>query len=113
MNGESLNILEDRLEKLKTDFPEIFIEGENLEVLKVLPKYISCALVQIDFDLTKRNELKAGNAIGDQDNPTTWGNEALYKKIITSEIDAFVTSDKRILTLNPDLHYVSKAARNT
>lgn len=28
MNGESLNILQDRLEKLKTDFPEIFTEGK-------------------------------------------------------------------------------------
>jgi adenine-specific DNA-methyltransferase len=28
MNGESLNIIQDRLEKLKTDFPEIFTEGK-------------------------------------------------------------------------------------
>lgn len=28
MNGESLNILQDRLEKLKSDFPEIFTEGK-------------------------------------------------------------------------------------
>lgn len=28
MNGESLNILQDRLEKLKKDFPEIFTEGK-------------------------------------------------------------------------------------
>lgn len=28
MNGESLNILQDRLEKLKTGFPEIFTEGK-------------------------------------------------------------------------------------
>lgn len=28
MNGESLNILQDRLEKLKADFPEIFTEGK-------------------------------------------------------------------------------------
>ncbi|MCZ2458987.1 MAG: hypothetical protein LC128_05110 [Chitinophagales bacterium] len=28
MNGESLNIIQDRLEKLKSDFPEIFTEGK-------------------------------------------------------------------------------------
>ena len=28
MNGESLNIVQNRLEKLKTDFPEIFTEGK-------------------------------------------------------------------------------------
>lgn len=36
MNGESLSILQDRLEKLKADFPEIFTEGKiDIEKFKV------------------------------------------------------------------------------
>ena len=51
---------------------------------------------------------KANNNNGNSANPSSWGNEELYKSTLKSEIEVFVNSDKRILILNPDLHNISK-----
>ncbi len=89
---------------------KIFCLDLTNQYSKELPKYIDTNLIQTDFTQAKRDELKAGNATGTTSNPSTWGNEALYRAILASELDGFIASDKRILTLNPDLHNVSKAA---
>lgn len=74
-----------------------------------LPKYFDADLLQIDFETSQLQALKRGNVNGQSAIPSTWGNEALYQTTITSEVDTFVNSNKRVLTINPDLHNVSKA----
>jgi hypothetical protein len=91
---------------------KIFCIDLTNQYSKVLPKYVSAQLLQTDLAPTILTEIKAGNKNGNQDNPSTWGNEGLYREKLKSEIEAFVQSKKRILTLNPDLHNVSKAASN-
>lgn len=88
---------------------KIFCIDLTNQYSREIPKYISPALVQVDFDAATLAALKAGNANGVPANPSTWGNETLYRTTIASEIDAFIASDRRVLTINPDLHNVSKA----
>jgi hypothetical protein len=88
---------------------KIFCIDLTNQYSREIPKYISPALVQVDFVAATLAALKAGNANGVPANPSTWGNETLYRTTIASEIDAFIASDRRVLTINPDLHNVSKA----
>ena len=88
---------------------KIFCIDLTNQYSKELPKYIAPALIQVDFVAEILAALKAGNANGNADNPASWGNETLYRTTITSEIDTFLASDRRVLTINPDLHNVSKA----
>lgn len=74
-----------------------------------LPKYIDSAMIQTDFNSDALATLKKGNVNGNLDNPESWGNESLYRSTIQSEIDSFIASAARVLTINPDLHNVSKA----
>lgn len=62
----------------------------------------------MDFAAASLTTLKAGNATGVPANPATWGNEVLYKTTIATEIDNFIASEHRVLTINPDMHNVSK-----
>ena len=88
---------------------KIFCIDLTNQYSREIPKYISPDLVQVDFVAATLTALKAGNANGNADNPSSWGNEALYKTTIQTEIDAFIASPARVLTINPDMHNVSKA----
>ena len=88
---------------------KIFCIDLTNQYSREIPKYISPDLVQVDFDTIALKALKTGNAIGNADNPSSWGNEALYKTTIQKEIEAFIDSSARVLTINPDMHNVSKA----
>jgi hypothetical protein len=94
---------------LATTEVKIFCIDLTNQYSKALPAYIQAALVQIDFQSASLTTLRAGNANGTPATPSTWGNEALYRTTIQSEFDAFINSDRRVLTINPDLHNVSKA----
>jgi len=94
---------------INTTQVKIFCIDLTNQYSREIPKYIPSNLLQIDFNAAVLATLKAGNANGNADNPSTWGNEALYKTTIQTEIDAFIASPARVLTINPDLHNVSKA----
>lgn len=94
---------------LATTDVKIFCIDLTNQYSRELPKYISPALLQVDFVAATLTALKAGNANGNADNPASWGNEVLYRTTIQSELDSFIASEKRIITINPDLHNVSKA----
>lgn len=88
---------------------KIFCIDLTNQYSREIPNYISPDLVQVDFVKETLTALKAGNVNGNADNPSSWGNEALYKTTIQKEIDAFIASPARVLTINPDMHNVSKA----
>jgi uncharacterized protein len=94
---------------LATTEVKIFCIDLTNQYSRELPRYVEPALVQIEFDAATLATLKAGNINGTADNPSSWGNEALYKTTIQTEIDAFIASTARVLTINPDMHNVSKA----
>jgi Predicted ATPase len=89
---------------------KIFCIDLTNQYARLLPNYIDAELIQVEFDAKTLAQLKRSNANGNSDNPTTWGNEALYVSTISSELDAFMASERRVLILNPDMHNVSKAA---
>lgn len=93
---------------LSTTEVKIFCIDLTNQYSKELPKYVSPTLIQFDFIAATLTALKTGNATGVPANPATWGNETLYKTTIATEIDAFIASDKRVITINPDMHNVSK-----
>jgi hypothetical protein len=94
---------------LATTEVKIFCIDLTNQYSRELLKYILPALLQVDFVAATLATLKASNATGVPANPSTWGNEVLYRTTIQSELDAFIESDKRVITINPDLHNVSKA----
>jgi uncharacterized protein len=94
---------------LNTTEVKIFCIDLTNQYSMALPKYISPTLVQVDFDPVSLANLKSGNVCGNSSTPSSWGNEALYRSLISSEIDTFIDSERRVLTINPDLHNVSKA----
>jgi hypothetical protein len=94
---------------LATTDVKIFCIDLTNQYSKELQKYILPELIQIDFVPAPLAALKTGNLNGNSDNPLSWGNEALYRTTIQTEIDEFINSNKRVLTINPDLHNVSKA----
>ncbi len=94
---------------LLTTNVKIFCIDLTNQYSKELPKYINSHMIQVDFDAANLKALKAGNANGTAGSPESWGNEAKYKDTILAEIEQFIDSDARVLTINPNMHNVSKA----
>jgi hypothetical protein len=107
--GKSCLTFEILKKLLATTDVKIFCIDITNQYSKELPKYFAPNIIQIDFATAVLADLKAGNVNGLPDNPSTWGNEALYRTTIKNEIETFINSDKRVLTINPDMHNVSKA----
>ena len=76
---------------------------------KELKKYIEDDLIQNELAKDTLKDLKLNNRTGIANDPTSWGNENLYREKLDSELETFVNSDQKILVLNPDWHSVSKA----
>jgi len=96
----------------ETDVKVICIDITN-EYKKELPHYMAEALIQEELPDVCLTELRTNNNDGVSNNPTTWGNESLYKSKLKEELQAFATDpEKRVLLLNPDWHSVSKAGSN-
>ena len=93
---------------LKTQVKVFCIDLTN-QYSKELPNYFASDLLQIDFPQETLKKLKDDNKIGNENQIESWGNETLYKTTLTEEIDKFINSKARVITLNPDLHNVSKA----
>ncbi len=91
-----------------TDAKVICIDITN-EYQKELPSYIDGNLIQIELPNAILSELKANNRDWNQDNPQSWGNEALYQQKLEQEFKTFSEGTNRVLLLNPDWHAVSKA----
>jgi hypothetical protein len=93
----------------KTNVKVFCIDLTN-QYARELQKYIDPLLIQEEITQTAIAALRTNNLDnGNPDAPATWGNEALYKTQLGTEIDSFINSDKRLITLNPDWHPVSKA----
>ncbi|MBT2561576.1 ATP-binding protein [Pedobacter sp. ISL-64] len=108
--GKSCLTFEILQKLMATTEVKIFCIDLTNQYAKSLPKYINAALIQNEIPTAALAALRAGNNTGNTSNPQTWGNEALYKQTLITEIDSFIASDKRVLILNPDMHNVSKAA---
>ncbi|WP_299362148.1 DUF87 domain-containing protein [Winogradskyella sp.] len=65
--------------------------------------------LMIDLSEEELKDLKAKNADGNFDNPTSWGNESIYREKLDKCISDFYNSESRVLILNPDWHNVSVA----
>ena len=74
-----------------------------------LQNYFDVNSITIDLTKKERDDLKFNNKDGDFDNPTSWGNQSLYKTKLDKTISDFYASNSRVLILNPDLHNVSVA----
>ena len=95
------------------------VENTNVKVVCIditneykreLPQYLSANLIQEELPEACLTELKNGNKDGNQDDPTSWGNETLYKTKLDEELKKFSEdAGKRILLVNPDWHAVAKA----
>jgi hypothetical protein len=98
------------LQKLvsKTDV-KIFCIDLTYQYANELPKYLAPNLIQDDFTTIVRAEIKTAIKIGTGDNSNTWGNIKEYRTIFDRELDTFIGSASRILTINPDWHNVEKA----
>lgn len=91
---------------------KIFCIDLTNQYAKELPRYIDQTLIQEEISQASRDNLRNNNATGVAGNPASWGNEALYNSTLVTELDTFIASDKRIITINPDWHNVSKAGAN-
>lgn len=92
-----------------TDVKVVCIDITN-EYKKELQQYFDSQLLQEGLSEICLNELRTGNKNGNTDDPTSWGNEDLYKTKLDEELKKFSEStEKRVLLLNPDWHSVSKA----
>lgn len=94
---------------LSTTEAKVFCIDLTNQYSTELPKYISPNLIQNEFNAAAIADLRAGNANGTPANPSSWGNETLYKTTIQTELETFIASDKRVLIINPDMHNVSKS----
>lgn len=98
------------LQKLiATTAVKIFCIDLTYQYAKELPNYVSSDLIQEDLAPEVLKEIKDAIKPGNTDNSETWGNIKAYSTILEREVDSFIASDKRILTLNPDWHSVEKA----
>lgn len=80
------------------------------EYKKELPKYIDQKLIKEELSEESLSKLRKENKNGNRENPNSWGNEVLYKKLLSEEIKKFNDDDQaRIFLINPDWHQVSKA----
>lgn len=91
---------------------KIFCLDLTNQYAKELPTYIDPALIQEEITQASRDNLRNNNLNGVAGNPASWGNEVLYNTTLVAELDTFIASDKRIITINPDWHNVSKAGAN-
>jgi uncharacterized protein len=109
--GKSCLTFEILQKLLSTTDVKVFCVDLTNQYGRELPKYISSDLVQIEFSADSIRDLKAGNVTPttNANLPSSWGNEALYRTTIEGQVEAFLTSGKRVLILNPDMHNVSKA----
>lgn len=107
--GKSCLTFEILQKLLFTTEVKIFCIDLTNQYQKLLPKYINPSLIQDDFPVTVRNEIKDAIKTGNGDNSNTWGNIPEYRKILDREVKSFIGSDKRILILNPDWHNAEKA----
>ncbi|MDB5129817.1 DUF87 domain-containing protein [Mucilaginibacter sp.] len=100
------------LQKLiETTDVKIFCIDLTNQYARELKRYIDPNLIQEDIPEAAKEQLRINNqSAGQAENISTWGNEAFYKATIGTEINTFAGSAKRVLTLNPDWHQVSKAA---
>lgn len=98
------------LQKLinNTDVKIICIDITN-QYQNELTSYFEANHLTIDLSNDERADLKANNNNGVNNNPTTWGNEVLYKAKLDTCISDFYQSDARVLIFNPDWHNVSVA----
>jgi len=94
---------------LKATEVKIFCIDLTNQYSKELLKYFVSDLLQIDLPQAILKRLKDENKNGNENQIDSWGNEALYRNILNQEIENFVNSNARVITLNPDLHNVSKA----
>ncbi len=76
-----------------------------------LKEYISEDLLQEELSDETLKRFKDGSkTTGTADNPASWGNEYFYKTKLDEDLASFIgQGDKRVLTINPDWHSVSKA----
>lgn len=88
---------------------KIFCIDLTYQYANELPKYVGSNLVQEDFTTLVRAEIKGAIKNGNPDNSNTWGNIKEYRNILDRELDVFIASTNRILTINPDWHNVEKA----
>ena len=88
---------------------KIFCIDITNQYSKEIVNYIQPNYVQEDLSELTKHELKTNNPNGTESNPESWGNERLYKEKLDDEFQKFISSEKRIIVLNPDLHSVSKA----
>ena len=96
---------------IETTQVKVFCIDLTNQYARELKRYIDPNLIQEDIPETAKEQLRVNNqSAGQAENTATWGNEAFYKATIGTEIDTFVGSNKRVITLNPDWHQVSKAA---
>jgi uncharacterized protein len=76
-----------------------------------LRKYLSNDDLLDDLSANTIEELKSSyKTEGKQNLQSTWGNVALYECQIKSSILSFFDSPKHVFVLNPDKHFVGKAA---
>jgi DNA helicase HerA-like ATPase len=73
-----------------------------------LKKYIDPNLIQEELPQPSRDHLRNNNPTGNSNNPSSWGNEGLYRTTVQTDFAAFIAGTKRVLILNPDIHIVSK-----
>lgn len=95
------------------------VENTNVKIIciditneykRTLPEYFDADLIQEELSETCLMELKNGNKNGSQDDPTSWGNENLYKSKLDEEFKKFSEdTNKKILLVNPDWHAIAKA----
>jgi hypothetical protein len=95
------------------------VESTNVKVVCIditneykreLIQYLDSSLLQEELPEETLKELKDGNKNGNQDDPTSWGNEEVYKTKLDEKLKEFSEDDtKKVLLLNPDWHSVSKA----
>jgi hypothetical protein len=76
---------------------------------KELPAYVTINSIEKNLSAAVLTEIKSSIKKGTPDNSESWGNVKDYTTILEREINSFIASDRRILTLNPDLHSVEKA----
>ena len=94
---------------LNTTAKIICIDITN-EYKKELVNYFDKSLIKEELSSDSLKELKDNNKTGVEGDPSTWGNEVLYKTKLDAELATFSSdTTSRVLILNPDLHSVSKA----
>lgn len=88
---------------------KIFCIDITNQYLRELPRYIGQNIIEDDIPAGSKANLKSKNQNGNADNPESWGNEALYRTTLGTDLNAFIQGNKRVMVINPDMHFISKA----